>query len=196
MQFHDGTPYVAEDRPGKRNTLKTLGIPILAGVVGLALGAGASATGAHTEISELRLAEQSLTTDVATLEAKHTSTVEDLRVATSALDERTESLSDREENVRALTAQVEELQAQVRDLEAAAAAAEAQAAAVPEPIPFAAPKQAAPEAQAPAAPAPQPAAAYFDNCTAARNAGAAPVYAGDPGYGRHLDRDGDGVGCE
>ncbi|KUF07913.1 hypothetical protein AUL38_00700 [Leucobacter sp. G161] len=63
-------------------------------------------------------------------------------------------------------------------------------------MPFAAPKQAAPEAQAPAAPAPQPAAAYFDNCTAARNAGAAPVYAGDPGYGRHLDRDGDGVGCE
>ena len=31
---------------------------------------------------------------------------------------------------------------------------------------------------------------------AARAAGAAPVRAGDPGYGRHLDRDGDGVGCE
>ncbi|MGW0581458.1 excalibur calcium-binding domain-containing protein [Streptomyces sp. NPDC002920] len=37
---------------------------------------------------------------------------------------------------------------------------------------------------------------YYDNCTAARAAGAAPVHAGDPGYGRHLDRDGDGVGCE
>lgn len=37
---------------------------------------------------------------------------------------------------------------------------------------------------------------YFKNCTAARQAGAAPVRAGDPGYGRHLDRDGDGVGCE
>lgn len=36
----------------------------------------------------------------------------------------------------------------------------------------------------------------FANCTAARAAGAAPVRAGDPGYGRHLDRDGDGVGCE
>ncbi|WP_054860417.1 excalibur calcium-binding domain-containing protein [Gracilibacillus sp. JCM 18860] len=36
----------------------------------------------------------------------------------------------------------------------------------------------------------------YDNCTHARNAGAAPVYEGDPGYGRHLDRDGDGVGCE
>ncbi|MEX5719201.1 excalibur calcium-binding domain-containing protein [Geodermatophilus maliterrae] len=29
-----------------------------------------------------------------------------------------------------------------------------------------------------------------------RPAGAAPVRAGQPGYGRHLDRDGDGVGCE
>lgn len=36
----------------------------------------------------------------------------------------------------------------------------------------------------------------FRNCAAARAAGAAPVRAGDPGYGRHLDRDGDGVGCE
>jgi len=38
--------------------------------------------------------------------------------------------------------------------------------------------------------------AYYANCSAARAAGAAPVYVGQPGYGRHLDRDGDGVGCE
>lgn len=37
---------------------------------------------------------------------------------------------------------------------------------------------------------------YFRNCSAARAAGAAPVYAGEPGYASHLDRDGDGVGCE
>lgn len=37
---------------------------------------------------------------------------------------------------------------------------------------------------------------YFANCAAARAAGAAPVRSGDPGYARHLDRDGDGVGCE
>jgi hypothetical protein len=36
----------------------------------------------------------------------------------------------------------------------------------------------------------------FANCSQARAAGAAPVRVGDPGYGRHLDRDGDGVGCE
>lgn len=37
---------------------------------------------------------------------------------------------------------------------------------------------------------------FFENCTAAREAGAAPVREGDPGYGSHLDRDGDGIGCE
>ncbi|MGO1878982.1 MAG: GmrSD restriction endonuclease domain-containing protein [Brevibacterium yomogidense] len=37
---------------------------------------------------------------------------------------------------------------------------------------------------------------YFKNCDAARDAGAAPVHAGDPGYAGHLDRDGDGIGCE
>ncbi|GAA1355375.1 hypothetical protein GCM10009612_19560 [Streptomyces beijiangensis] len=37
---------------------------------------------------------------------------------------------------------------------------------------------------------------YYKNCAAVRAAGAAPIHVGDPGYGRHLDRDGDGVGCE
>lgn len=37
---------------------------------------------------------------------------------------------------------------------------------------------------------------YYSNCSAARAAGAAPVYVGEPGYGTHLDRDRDGVGCE
>jgi hypothetical protein len=36
----------------------------------------------------------------------------------------------------------------------------------------------------------------YRNCTEARAAGAAPVRRGDPGYGPHLDRDNDGVGCE
>lgn len=43
---------------------------------------------------------------------------------------------------------------------------------------------------------PRPAAGAYPNCAAARAAGAAPVRRGEPGYGPHLDRDGDGVGCE
>lgn len=37
---------------------------------------------------------------------------------------------------------------------------------------------------------------YYPNCATARAAGAAPVRSGQPGYGKHLDRDGDGRGCE
>jgi hypothetical protein len=37
---------------------------------------------------------------------------------------------------------------------------------------------------------------YYKNCAAARAAGAAPVHRGEPGYGSHLDRDGDGTGCD
>jgi hypothetical protein len=36
----------------------------------------------------------------------------------------------------------------------------------------------------------------YENCDAVRAADAAPIHAGDPGYSRKLDRDGDGVGCE
>tara|TARA_R110001606_G_scaffold223389_1_gene371356 strand:+ start:3383 stop:3862 length:480 start_codon:yes stop_codon:yes gene_type:complete len=38
--------------------------------------------------------------------------------------------------------------------------------------------------------------AYYRNCTAARRAGAAPLYRGDPGYRSPLDRDNDGIACE
>ena len=62
----------------------------------------------------------------------------------------------------------------------------------PPPTPAPAPKP----APAPA-PEPKPAASgVFKNCAAARAAGAAPIHAGEPGWGPHLDRDGDGVGCE
>ncbi len=37
---------------------------------------------------------------------------------------------------------------------------------------------------------------YYDNCDEAREAGAAPLSRGEPGYGPHLDRDDDGVACE
>lgn len=37
---------------------------------------------------------------------------------------------------------------------------------------------------------------YYPNCKAACAAGAAPIYAGQPGYRAPLDRDGDGIACE
>jgi hypothetical protein len=38
--------------------------------------------------------------------------------------------------------------------------------------------------------------ASYANCAEVRAAGAAPIFAGQPGYSGKLDRDGDGVGCE
>ena len=37
---------------------------------------------------------------------------------------------------------------------------------------------------------------YYANCSEARAAGVTPIRRGQPGYGSHLDRDGDGVACE
>lgn len=41
-----------------------------------------------------------------------------------------------------------------------------------------------------------PAFVVYANCKAVKAAGKAPIHRGDPGYGRHLDRDGDGKACE
>ena len=41
-----------------------------------------------------------------------------------------------------------------------------------------------------------PADVYYPNCAAAKAAGVAPIYAGEPGYRANLDGDGDGVACE
>lgn len=65
-----------------------------------------------------------------------------------------------------------------------------------------APVEAAPAEVAPVeAPAPVPLVApaaepYYQNCTAVRAAGAAPIKVGDPGFQDKFDGDGDGVGCE
>jgi hypothetical protein len=41
-----------------------------------------------------------------------------------------------------------------------------------------------------------PAGAYYPGCAAARAAGVAPIYEGEPGYREEMDGDGDGIACE
>jgi hypothetical protein len=62
----------------------------------------------------------------------------------------------------------------------------------------AAEKVAAEKAAAEKAAAEKAAAAnvYYKNCDAVRAAGAAPIRKGQPGYAKHLDRDGDGIACD
>jgi hypothetical protein len=65
------------------------------------------------------------------------------------------------------------------------------------PPPAPEPEPAAPEPPAPEPPAAPPAQdAYYANCAEARNAGAAPILRGQPGYRSGLDRDNDGIACE
>ncbi|WP_410637890.1 excalibur calcium-binding domain-containing protein [Amycolatopsis sp. lyj-346] len=85
-------------------------------------------------------------------------------------------------------------------IDAPAAAPKPAPVATPTPAPTTAPK---PAPATKAAPPPPPVetteaapSAYYANCSAAKAAGAAPLYRGEPGYRSALDRDGDGVACE
>ncbi|MDC7122671.1 excalibur calcium-binding domain-containing protein [Cellulomonas fimi] len=86
--------------------------------------------------------------------------------------------------------------------EAARAAAEAEAARLAEEARQAEAARLAQEAADAAAAAAESeptgggASAYYGSCADARAAGAAPLYAGEPGYRSGLDRDKDGVACE
>lgn len=50
-------------------------------------------------------------------------------------------------------------------------------------------------AEAPLAPLPS-SSVHYKSCSEARAAGVTPIYEGQPGYGKHLDGDGDGIACE
>jgi hypothetical protein len=58
------------------------------------------------------------------------------------------------------------------------------------------PSTAPPRTTTPPPTAPPPADVYYTSCAAARAAGAAPLYRGQPGYRSGLDGDNDGVACE
>ncbi|RSS66115.1 hypothetical protein EF918_29845 [Streptomyces sp. WAC06614] len=64
----------------------------------------------------------------------------------------------------------------------------------PGPTPTNAPGPAEPPAGA--TPGGAPAGVYYKTCADARAAGAAPIRRGQPGYGKHLDRDNDGIACD
>jgi hypothetical protein len=66
----------------------------------------------------------------------------------------------------------------------------------PAPAPVVVAPEPEPAPAAPPAPAPAPVDVYYENCDAVRAAGAAPIYAGSPGFQPKFDRDKDGVGCD
>jgi len=125
---------------------------------------------------------------------------EQLASAVSDLAEATSSSAGLQSRIDALTteastsaATIASRDTRIAELESAAAAATAAAVEAAQAVAVPAPAPAAPAA---AVPAPAAASAYYENCTAVRAAGAAPIRTGDPGYSRKLDRDGDGIACE
>lgn len=152
-------------------------------VVGIVLGAGASSTGTGSELANLESRIEVL--EIEKMEAvSAVEQVEDeARLSVDQLAKVEAQLTEIESELQAVLGDVESRDAQLSERDARITELESQLAVQSAPAP------------APAEPAP-PAPVYYANCTVARNAGAAPVYAGQPGYGKHLDRDGDGIGCE
>ncbi|WP_323986612.1 excalibur calcium-binding domain-containing protein [Microbacterium plantarum] len=188
----DGKPSFLARPMSRKAALITSGSALVAGLL---LGGGAGGAGAQSEVTSLKDQVASLETDVADAEtvavendtaltdarADLDEALDDLATATAALETATAQVTEMQTAATASQTELDARAARISDLEGQLSARTVQA-----------PAAQAPAAQAPAAPA----FTYYDNCTAARNAGAAPVRTGDPGYGRHLDRDGDGIGCE
>jgi len=114
----------------------------------------------------------------------------DVEAAAASPETRSAELDERSAE---LDRRAAELAAQEQALRAAEQAASAP---TPAPAPTPVPAPAPDPVPAPVPETPSSGSVYYENCTAARDAGDAPVRVGDPGYGRHLDSDGDGIGCE
>jgi hypothetical protein len=154
-------------------------------VIGVAIGGSAEGSSKDNQIEDLEAQVVDLEVELAKADDSEVS-IDDLAEEVDELRERNEELGD---ELDAVKGERDELEAQVAAATTTVAPTTPTTTApvVASPAPLPPPAFAAP---------PPPVSGYFENCTAARAAGAAPVYAGDPGYGPHLDRDGDGVGCE
>lgn len=150
-------------------------------VTGVMVGSGSANAGNADTIEGLEFEIAALTTQVEEMQDEVKTLASDAELSKDQAEVLQRTVDERDAQI---TGHLEALgirDGRIAELEAAVAAAAA------------APRQFV----QPSAPQQKSAgSAYYQNCTAARQAGAAPVRRGDPGYGPHLDRDGDGVGCE
>lgn len=158
-------------------------------------------TSATADAAPLAEAEESLEEERRSLKAARAELASDreafeARVAATArvearLDRRAKAIDDTESVLADLRSRLAARAEAVEDGEAALAEQEAQLAARQEAV-----ATAEDEAVAGITGGGSGGDVHYENCDAARAAGAAPVHAGDAGYGPHLDGDGDGTGCE
>jgi TolA-binding protein len=168
-------------------------MPWVIAAAAFVLGVGVGNTGAKDpESSEPYLAVQA---DLRSEQERTTQLTDEVEEARADIQR---AADEAEARLAGQVAQLEqrglELDQRASEVAAQEQALRAEQQAAPAPAPAPAPARIPAPVPAPRAPASS--SVYYDNCTAARNAGAAPVRVGDPGYASHLDRDGDGIGCE
>lgn len=187
-----------EPEPERRRRWATPLVGAVALLVGIAVGAGGSPSQAG-ELDEAMTTAERLTDE-------NTALADQVEALEADVGELRTQLGTAEAEVARLASEAQAVAAQTADL----AAREAALAQRQGEVDAAAAAVAQREAAVAAAPAARPPASSgaagsdaagvvtgaFQNCDAARAAGAAPVLRGEPGYGPHLDRDDDGVGCE
>lgn len=166
------------------------GGPGAAAVADAEASASAASSAAAAERAEAQTQTEELAGAQEALEAAETQLATDqksLTTLTAGVTQKAEKVKSREAAVKSAETDLETRESDVADRETAVETAEAAGTAEEQPA-----------VEEPAAEEPEDTggAAYYENCDAARADGAAPVHTGDPGYGSHLDRDGDGVGCE
>ena len=182
-----------QDRPPASMRRRTGAI--LAGsalIVGLLVGSASGGAAASGERDTLKAQVSALETEVADAETAADS-------AEDAADTVREDLETAQARATAAQKKLTDATAKVTALEAAAVTAQAdldaRAAEIAD-LKTKVPASTEPVQSTPVQQASTPQNVSYANCTEARNAGAAPVRRGDPGYSSRLDRDGDGIGCE
>jgi len=159
-------------------------------VVGMLLGAGMGATTSQTQVA-------SLASEVSSLKTEVTEAAETVTDASADVEAAAAQVAEAKAEVEKVKGQLAASTSKITEMETAATAAQAELDSRASQIADLQGKVSAQSAPAPAPAQPvAPSTVSFANCTEARAAGAAPVRRGDPGYGKHLDRDGDGIGCE
>lgn len=189
-----------------RRHATTIGTGVIALIVGVALGSGPAQKAEDTPEYQKISSELTVSADSLKSCQNEQGTLKDKNVD---LEKQVSSLKDTAASATSLQAQLTEAQAalaaaqssldqvtaerdsQAQQLEAVNTQAE-QAAQDQAPASFYTQPQDTAPVQAPA----PSTTTYYKNCDAVRAAGAAPLYAGSPGYSSKLDRDGDGIACE
>lgn len=179
-----------DSAPQKRKRRVPLWVAITAGVAGLLLGGTGSLAGADAQRideleQELASAQSESEKALQALEQVEDDFSEERASLILEVEEATEEAEKAAKEIEKALQAVEQAEQTAEEANERASAAEAAAEEAPLSL-----------VDTPTGTSDTTSSVYYKNCTAARAAGAAPLYAGQPGYASHLDRDGDGVACE